>query len=234
MKKTTYLIVTIFTVLTLNAQNLVVSNGSSVTINTDASIDINGLKLTPNSPYVITGANAVDRSSSAITVGSNSSISRVFSTSNGINNFTGTITFYYEDSELNGLDESILELQVKDDTGTWNSFESILDNVANVMTNTFSTAINFTDITAAEIDGTLDIENLEITSIRLFPNPTTSKVVIDYDGDIEVSIYNMFGQAILTTNDKIIDLSSFDNATYLFIITDLLHNSINSYKIIKL
>ncbi len=55
-----------------------------------------------------------------------------------------------------------------------------------------------------------------------------------YDGDIEVSIYNMFGQAILTTNDKIIDLSSFDNATYLFIITDLLHNSINSFKIIKL
>ncbi len=234
MKKTTCLIVTIITVLTLNAQNLVVSNGASVTINTDASININGLKLTPNSPFVINGANTVDRSFSAITAGSNSSINRVFSTSNDVNNFTGTITFYYEDSELNGLDESILELQVKDDTGTWNSFESILDNVANVMTNTFSTAINFTDITAAEIDGTLDIENLEITSIRLFPNPTTSKVVIDYDGDIEVSIYNMFGQAILTTNDKIIDLSSFDNATYLFIIKDLLHNSINSYKIIKL
>ena len=223
----------IFTTI-LPAQNFIIADGHSVNINTDSSINFNGLKLTPNSPFVITGVNDVDLSSSALTVGGNSSISRVFNTSNGINNFTGTITFYYEDSELNGLDESILELQVKDDTGTWNNYVSSLDNSANVMTNTFSAAINFTDITAAERGSSLDIENFEITTIRLFPNPTASKVVIDYDGNIEVSIYNMLGQALLTTHDKIIDLSSFNNGMYLFIIKDLINNTTNSYKIIKL
>ena len=217
----------------LSAQNVVITSGHSILINTDASININGLKLTPGSAFTINGINNFDRSHIAITSGSNSSINRVFNATNVVNNFVGTLDFYYEDSELNGLDESLLELQVKDGSATWNSYVSTLDNTANIITHTFSTAISFTDITAAQSDASLSIESINFTNIRLFPNPTSSQLLIDYDGEIEVAIYNMQGQLLLTTYDKKIDMSAFHNAIYVLIINDYVNNTTNTYKIIK-
>ena len=217
----------------LSAQNLMIASGHSVNINTNASININGLKLTPSSVFTINGVNNINRSSTAITIGSNSSINRVFGSTNLIDNFLGDIEFNYEDSELNGLDESILELYVKDDLGAWNSFPGTLDTSSNTITNTFSSAISFMDITAAQNDVTLSIESIGLTTIRIFPNPTTSIVNIDYTGDIEVKIYNTLGQLLLKTQEKIIDISAFDNATYFFLVRDLLNSTTNTYKIIK-
>ncbi len=217
----------------LSSQNLVVESGNSISINTGASININGLELTPSSAFTIVGINQIDRSSTAITSGSDYSINRVFSANSPVNNFVGTIVFNYEDSELNGLDESILELQVKDGSATWNSYVSTLDNTANIITHTFSTAISFTDITAAQSDASLSIESISDSNMRLYPNPATSDVFIDYDGEIEVAIYNIQGQLLLKTNDKIIDLSPFKNAIYFLVIKDSLFNTTNSYKIIK-
>lgn len=233
MKKKSLIVVFIFLTTLLPAQNFMIADGRSVNINTDASFNINGLKLTPSSAYTIVGTNQIDRSSTAITSGSNTSINRVFSATNPVNNFFGTIVFNYEDSELNGLDESILELQVKDDTGTWNNYSGMLNITDNTITNVFGSAINFTDITAAQNDASLSIESIGISNIKLYPNPTTSQVFIEYDGDCEVTIYNMQGQLLLKTNDKIIDMSMFNKAIYVLIIKDYVNNSTNSYKIIK-
>jgi hypothetical protein len=233
MKKTTLLFATLFATFILQAQNLAIADGKSVTVKQGASININGLKLTPDTPFTINGANDVNRSSTAITSGGNSSINRVFSTTNIVNNFTGTVYFYYEDGELNGIDETILELQVKDGTGTWTSYEGTLDNSANIITTVFNTTIDFTDITAAPNDGTLSIEDLGFSTIRIYPNPATSHVTIDYNGKIEVAIYNALGQSLLKTQNKIIDMSAFNNGIYLFIIKDQLNGTTNSFKIIK-
>ena len=218
---------------TLSAQNLVVASGNSISINTGASININGLKLTPNAPFAIIGANAIDRSPTALTSGSDSSINQVFNATNVVNNFIGTLDFYYDDSELNGLDESLLELHVNDGSGIWNSYTGTLDNTANSIAYTFSTAISFTDITAAHGDISLSIESMSDSNMRLYPNPTTSQIFIDYDGACEVAVYSILGQLLLKTNDKIIDLSQLKNAMYFLLIKDSLNNTTNSYKIIK-
>ena len=227
------IVVFIFFTASVTAQNLIVLDGGSVNINTDVSINVNGLELTPSSAFTIVGTNQIDLSSVAITSGSNSSINRVFSANSPLNNFVGTLVFNYEDSELNGLDESILELFIKDDSGTWNNYSGTLNITDNTITNMFGSAINFTDITAAQNDASLSIESIGISNIRLYPNPTTSQVFIDYDSACEVKIYNLQGQLLLKTNEKIIDLSMFNNALYVLIIKDTSNNTTNSFKIIK-
>ena len=233
MKTKLLLVVLIFFTSLLTAQNLLIADGGSVNINTDVSLNINGLELTPSSVFTVVGTNQIGRSSVAITSGSNSSINRVFSANSPLNNFVGTLVFNYEDSELNGLDESILELFIKDDSGTWNNYSGTLNITDNTITNTFGSAINFTEITAAQNDATFSIESIGFSNIRLYPNPTTSQVFIDYDGACEVKIYNMQGQLLLKTNKKIIDMSMFNNALYVLIIKDTSYNTTNSYKIIK-
>lgn len=233
MKKTSILLATLISTFILHAQDLNIAEGKSVTVAQGASININGLQLTPDTPFTINGANNVDRSATVITVGDISSISRVFSATNLVNNFTGILRFYYEDVDLNGIDETNLELQIEDNTGAWISYESILDNSSNIMTNVFDSPISFTEITATPNDGNLSIDDLGLTTIQLFPNPTKSKVNIDYANKIDVAIYNEFGQLLLRTRNKKIDMTLFNSGTYFFIITDQLNNKINSFKIIK-
>lgn len=233
MKKESLIVFFIIFTSLLFSQNLTIADGRSVNINTDVSININGLELTPSSAFTLVGNTQIDRSSTPITSGSNSSINRVFTANNPINNFVGTLVFNYEDSELNGLDESILELQVKDDTGTWSNYSGTLNITDNTITNTFGSAINFTDITAAQNDASLSVESIGISNIRLYPNPVTSQLFIDYDAACEVTLYNMQGQLLLKTNDKIIDMSTFNNALYVLILKDTTNNTTNTYKIIK-
>jgi hypothetical protein len=233
MKKKSLIVVFIFFSTLLFSQNLTIADGRSVNINSDVSININGLELTPSSTFSIVGTNQIDRSSAAITSGSDSSINRVFIANNPVNNFVGTIVYKYEDSELNGLDESILELQVKNDTGTWNNYSGTLNITDNTITNTFGSAISFTDITAAQNDASFSIESIGYTNIRLYPNPTTSQLFIDYDAACEITLYNMQGQLLLKTNEKVINMSIFNNALYVLIIKDALYNTTKIYKIIK-
>ena len=67
--------------------------------------------------------------------------------------------------------------------------------------------------------------------IRIFPNPTTGRVLIDNNNNVEkVEVYNISGKLILTTDKKEIDLSNNAKGTYLFRVT--IDNSIYTKKII--
>ena len=65
----------------LFSQILTVNTGSSVSISSGSSITLDGLEIAPSDTYVISGANDVSRSATAATAGSNSSVSRVYSSS---------------------------------------------------------------------------------------------------------------------------------------------------------
>ena len=70
------------------------------------------------------------------------------------------------------------------------------------------------------------------TVIRIYPNPSSSVVNIDYPENIETSIFNILGQQILKTNSKTINISNFDKGTYLLITKDE-NNSITNFKLLK-
>jgi hypothetical protein len=103
----------------LFSQILSVNSGSSVSIPSNSSITLDGLEISPSSTYVISGDNDVSRSATAETAGSNSSVSRVYSSSALLSGFTGTLTFSYLEGELNDIEEGdlVLELQADDVSG---------------------------------------------------------------------------------------------------------------------
>ena len=102
----------------LFSQILTVNSGSSVSIASGSSVTLGGLEIAPSDNYVISGANDVSRSATAVSSGSNSSVSRVYSSSALLSGFTGTLTFSYLEGELNDIAEAdlVLELQADDDS----------------------------------------------------------------------------------------------------------------------
>ena len=69
-----------FTIGTLMSfgQTLSVGPNSSININSNSSLSIDGLELAPNEAYTISGPNTLDRSNTPVVVGDNTSVSRVY------------------------------------------------------------------------------------------------------------------------------------------------------------
>ena len=78
MKKRLLLLLGLFICPFLFSQILTVNSGSSVSIASGSSVTLGGLEIAPDDTYVISGDNAISRTSSPISSGSNSSVSRVY------------------------------------------------------------------------------------------------------------------------------------------------------------
>ena len=164
----------------LFSQILTVNSGSSVSIASGSSVTLGGLEIAPDDTYVISGDNAISRASTPISSGSNSSVSRVYSSTALLSGFTGILTFSFLEGELNDIAEEdlVLELQAEDDS--WTSFEGSLDQANNTLSYTFNDAVSFKAVTASAAGATLTIEDIEQTAsqIVVYPNPTADRVFI--------------------------------------------------------
>ena len=108
-------------------QILTITDDSSISISETSSLSVGGLDLAPDAAYTIDGSNDIFRTSTPATFNSNSSIDRVFDTSFGLNNFIGTITFQYLETELNGIPEADLILETETDEGVWTSHPAAIN-----------------------------------------------------------------------------------------------------------
>lgn len=212
------------------AQNLTLTNGVSINISSNTEFFVNGLSFNPSADFAITSPNSISRSSTAIDP---QSINRVFNADNVLSNFQGTMTFFYEDSELNGVNENNLVLQVRDDFGVWNSYSGSLNTSDNYLVYNFGSPISFDTVTASANGITLITNNFNKLKIDIYPNPVTTAININADFNIHVTVYNSTGQKVLNSNKKLIDLSGFSNGVYIFEIKDGSTKLSNTYKIIK-
>ena len=114
------------------SQILTVSSGSSVSISSGNSINLDGLEIAPADTYIISGANDVSRSITAATAGGNNSVLRVYSTSALLSGFTGTLTFSYLDGELNGIAEGELVMELQADDDSWSTYMGTVDQANNL------------------------------------------------------------------------------------------------------
>jgi hypothetical protein len=69
--------------------------------------------------------------------------------------------------------------------------------------------------------------------MRIYPNPTSSMLNVQFDRDIELTLYNMLGQEIIKTNNKRVDISALQNGNYIVTVRDLESNNIKNFNIIK-
>jgi len=229
MKKTIYLIMIIYT-STLSAQEPVlnIAEGNSVTISSGATLDIAGLELTPNADYTI-GENSITKESDVITINGNESMSKNYMAGISLEGYTGSVIFNYSNEEMNGVTHTA-SLYVMDSNEDWIQYEDE-DTEDNTITYDFTDPIQMKAVTAGVQAGLSTIET-QIPGIRIYPNPSSSTVNIDYSEDLEITLFNILGQQILKTNSKTINISNLENGTY-FLITEDENNSITNFKLIK-
>jgi hypothetical protein len=218
----------------LFSQILIVNSGSSISIASGSSITLGGLEIAPAATYIISGANDVSRSATAITAGSNSSVSRVYSSSALLSGFTGTLTFSYLDGELNNITESDLVLELQADNDSWTAYTGIRDETNNTVSYTFTDPVSFKAVTASAAGATLTVEDLSPTasSIYVYPNPTANKIYIQGENILQASLFDLMGRKIMETNQDQLDLGNLNNGSFILQVTTET-NSTQSFKIIK-
>jgi hypothetical protein len=228
MKKNFFILMIIFT-STLAAQVVNVAEGNNIIIATGATLDIAGLQLTPSADYSIVGENSVSKGSEVITIDGNESMSKSYTAGVSLEGFTGSIMYNYTDEEMNGVTHTA-SLYVMNSNSEWIQYEDE-DTEEGTVTYAFTDPLEIMAVTAGVQAGLSTIES-EIPGIRIYPNPSSSIVNIDYSEELEVRIFNILGQQVLESNSKTINISNFEKGTY-FLITKDENNSITNFKLIK-
>ena len=218
----------------LFSQILTVNAGSSVSISSGSSITLDGLEIAPADTYVISGANDVSLSASAATSETNSSVSRVYSSTALLSDFTGTLTYSYLEGELNDIVEADLVLELQADDDSWTTYGGTVDEVNNTVSYTFNDPVSFKAVTASSADATLTIEDIYPLDSRIsvYPNPTANRIYIQGENVLQAELFDLRGRKVKVTNQKQIDLSDITSGSFILKVTTN-NNKSKSFKIIK-
>lgn len=215
------------------SQTLTIVDGSSISIDANSSVTIDGLELAPSATYTIAGPNAFDRTSTPIIVGDNSSINRVYTMTEVLSDYLGIVSFSYEESELNGISESDLILEVQDGNGVWNNVIPTINETDNTLTYNFTELISFTTVTASSVNATLSVDPIKINDfVKVYPNPATDYLFIKSNLNYQSTLYNVAGQRVLESSSKQLNVIDLPSGVYILQLKSE-KNSISTFKIIK-
>lgn len=216
MKQITLLFILCATAI--SAQELTVLNGGTLSIDSNAQLFVNGLELQPSLNYDITGPNAFTTTQTPLS--SPQSVSKIIQLSNPIKNYQGNVKFYYQNAVMNNIQESDLQLGIKESEMDWVIVDSNLDTTLKVIDFNFEKPSEFYGVTAFE-KSTLSTESFDSSTLQIFPNPTASLLQVNYRNDLTIEVFNLLGSSILKTSSKTVDLSNLSTGTYLIKLTDV-------------
>ncbi|MFM9910563.1 MAG: T9SS type A sorting domain-containing protein [Chitinophagaceae bacterium] len=166
MKKIYFIGICFFSVLFSAAQNQVnISAGTDLYIAAGTEFSSEGLSIIPTAGFALNGV-ILSKNGLIIHPSSNPYIARVYHFSTNTAPFSGTIRLYYSDTELNGLDEATLKVNIH--TGsTWQNVPSTTNDAINnfVVSNTFSNKV-FNEITLASALSPLPLTWGAVTAYR--------------------------------------------------------------------
>lgn len=151
-QKIVHSLIVLFGLLPLHTfaqSGLYISSGTNFFISNGTIVSIDSLVLTPSVNYNITGVNNVTQDATATPTLSTSYIKRVFHIQATPPPYSGDISIYYRDAELNGLNENTLNLNVFNGI-TWNAYSaSARDAANNFVTTAGLSAISMSELTLA-------------------------------------------------------------------------------------
>ena len=229
-----FLIVLIITfVSNLNSQTtttlLTVGASGAVTINSGGTLNVSGLELSPNSNYTITETQ-VSKEMTAVSLGETQAMEKVYSLDTDLEDFSGTITYNYVDSEMNNLSHNASMYVYGSTSSAWSEYLDT-DSADYTVTSTFTSPNQIGKVTAGALNS-LSIEDAMAMGIRIYPNPFSSVINVDYSEDLQLTLFNVLGQQVLSASSKTINISKLDQGTYILRTKDS-NNNINNFKIIK-
>ena len=134
-------------------------------------------------------------------------------------------------ADMNGVTHNA-KMVVVDDSGNLTEYQDI-DDLDYQITSEFTNPSSFAIVSAG--DAFLSSETIDglMSSISIFPNPTSSILNVNHDGELNISMYNISGKLILETNDKQINLSKYRSGTYILHVQNLKSGNSTNFKIIK-
>ena len=137
---------------------LTISAGSSIFIGSGTIFSTDSLILIPSADFTMNGLNAETRNAVISHPAPQPHILRVFHLSNSLQSFSGLISVYYLDAELNGLAESGLTLNTNNGI-LWNAYalNVLRDGNKNFVTTSGLLNINIDELTLAAMDEPLPI-----------------------------------------------------------------------------
>ncbi len=154
----TALMLWLATLQTFAQSSLTVTPGTSITISGGTIFSVDSLVLNPSADFTISGPNAETTNTTIAHSSANPYLQRVFHFSNTLPAFSGAVSIYYRDEELNGLPESALTLNVNDGI-SWNDYNTNVtrDATNNVVTTSALSSININELTLASADAPLPV-----------------------------------------------------------------------------
>ena len=230
IKKFLLLLIIAF-VSNLNSQTTLLTVGASgaVTINSGGTLNVSGLELTPNTNFTIQDRQ-VSKEMTAVLLDGTQAMEKVYSLDTDLENFSGTITYNYVDSEMNNLSHDASMFVYGSTNSAWSEHLDT-DSAEYTVTSTFTSPIQIGKVTVGALNS-LSIEDAMAMGIRIYPNPFSSVINVDYSEDLQLTLLNVLGQEVLSASSKTINISKLDQGTYILRTKDS-NNTINNFKIIK-
>ena len=229
--KRVFLLLTIAFISDLSAQTAMLTVGASgaLTINSEGTLNVSGLELKPSTNYTI-NETQVSKELTAVSLSDSQSMTKVYTLDTDIENFLGTITYNYEDSEMNNLTHDA-SMYVYDSTSSgWSEYLDT-NSADYIVTSTFTSPLQINQITVGALNS-LSVDDAIAMAIKIYPNPSSSLINIDYSGDLQLTLFNVLGQQVLKSSSKTINISNLEPGTYILSAKDS-NNTINNFKIIK-
>ena len=143
-------------------------------------------------------------------------------------NFANYISVSSYDNLLKGWSDQDLKTDVAFSVGAYYCDESS----RGILTDLFGWEI--TDLgLSSNCDSNLSVDNLLKQENYIYPNPTYSKMFLNYSNYKSFSVYDLNGRLIKSSNEKYLDMSDFSNQTYIIRVYDNNYNEIGIHKLIK-
>lgn len=215
----------------LKAQTTLLTVGSSgaLTINSGGTLNVSGLELNPSTDYTIYETQ-VSKELTAVSLNGTPAMGKVYSIDAEILNFLGTITFNYEESEMNEITHDASMYVFDTESSAWSEYLDS-DSAEFKVTSTFESPLQINMVTVGA-PNSLSVESEIANGIRIYPNPSSSILNVEYSEDLQLSLFNLLGQLVMSSNSKSINISNLDQGTYILSAKDS-NNNINNFKIIK-
>ena len=225
------LIIALAFVSNLNSQTTLLTVGASgaVTINSGGTLNVSGLELTPDTNFTIQDRQ-VSKEMTAVLLDGTQAMEKVYSLDTDLEDFSGTITYNYVDSEMNSLTQDASMYVYSSTSSAWSEYLDT-DSADYTVTSTFTSPNQIGKVTVGALNS-LSIEDAMAMGIRIYPNPFSSVINVDYSEDLQLTLFNVLGQQVLSASSKIINISKLDQGTYILRTKDS-NNNINNFKIIK-
>ena len=229
--KRVLLLLIIAFVSNLNSQTTLLTVGASgaVTINSGGTLNVSSLELTPSSNYTITETQ-VSKEMTAVSLDGTQAMEKVYSLDTDLEDFIGTITYNYVESEMNSLTHEASMYVYGSTSSAWSEYLDT-DSAEFKVTSTFTSPLQIGNVTVGALNS-LSIEDAMAMGIRIYPNPFSSVINVDYSEDLQLTLFNVLGQQVLSASSKTINISKLDQGTYILRTKDS-NNNINNFKIIK-